>query len=66
MQNTTDCETRYFDLQRDLAWVNSEAWKFDRPRSRQRIRSAVARALLALARRLTPRIEQPADQPHTA
>jgi hypothetical protein len=66
MQNTTDCETRYFDLQRDLAWVNSEAWKFEHPRAQQRIRSAVARALLALARRLTPRIEQPADQPHTA
>jgi hypothetical protein len=66
MQQTTDCQARYYDLQRDLAWVNSEAWKFERPRSRRRIRSAVARALLALASRLTPRIEQPDDRLQTA
>jgi hypothetical protein len=36
MQYTTDCQARYLDLQRDLAWVNSEAWKFEHPRAQQR------------------------------
>jgi hypothetical protein len=66
MQYTTDCQARYLDLQRDLAWVNSEAWKFEHPRAQQRIRSAVARILIALGTRLTPPSEQTMDQPHPA
>ena len=65
MQHEIDCQARKFDLQRDLAWVNREAWMFEQTRTRPRIRTAVARALFILASRLTSRIEHLADQPHT-
>jgi hypothetical protein len=59
-----DCQARNFDLQRDLAWVNREAWMFKQPHTWRGIRFAMARALRTLMSRLTPRIVQPADQPH--
>jgi hypothetical protein len=66
MPYSIDCQARNFDLQRDLAWTNSDAWMFEQARPRPHIRSAMARALRALASHLTPRIQQPADQPYAA
>jgi hypothetical protein len=52
MQNMTDFETQYNDHVRQMAWVNNEAWQFDPPTRRKRMRVIVAAALVALATRL--------------
>ena len=62
MLYTTDCQARYFDIQRDLAWANSEAWKFAQPRPRRGLRSLVTRICIAVTRPLG----RPVDEPTTA
>jgi hypothetical protein len=58
MYNAMDFQVRYEDHQRQVAWVNDNDWQFERPERRGRVRQAVARALVTLAARLTPAMEQ--------
>jgi hypothetical protein len=59
MYNATDFQVRYDDHRRQMAWVNDEGWKIDPPRARKRVRETVARALVSLAARLAPAMDQP-------
>jgi hypothetical protein len=59
MYDARDFEVRYEDHKRQMAWVNDEGWKFDPPTTRRRVRETIARALVALAARFAPAIEQP-------
>ncbi len=50
---TTEAEVRYVEHQRRVAWVNEHAWKYETI-TRRSLRVPLAKALLALARRIAP------------
>jgi hypothetical protein len=59
MYDARDFQVRYDDHTRQMAWVNDEGWKFDPPTTRRHMRETVARALVRLAARFAPAMEQP-------
>lgn len=61
--NEIDAWAHYTEHQRRTAWINEQDWKMERP-VRRSPRVAMAKALLALARRIAPahpETEQRAD-----
>jgi hypothetical protein len=54
MIDPTGLQVQYGEYQRQMAWVNSEGWKFESPARAHRIRRAVAALLVRLAALITP------------
>jgi hypothetical protein len=58
MQNPVAFEVEYREHVRQMAWVNDNDWLIEPPAERHPARAAVAKALVALARALTPATER--------
>lgn len=54
MEHPVASQAHYAEHQRQMAWINTENWQFERPEKRYRVRHSVARALIQLAMLLTP------------
>jgi hypothetical protein len=61
MENPMAAQIHYSEHQRQAAWINANAWQFERPTKQYRVRQAVAKALIALANALTPPTQREAE-----
>jgi hypothetical protein len=59
MQNPMAFEVHYSEYQRQAAWINENDWQFENAEERHPVRRAVAKALIALAARLSPAVAMP-------
>ena len=60
MENPMAAQVHYSEYQRQAAWINANAWLFERPTKQYRVRQAVAKALIALANAVTPTTQRKA------
>ena len=58
MYDANDFQVRYSDHQQRIARLNETGWQIAPPTPRKGVRVAIAKALIALATRLTTPMEQ--------
>jgi len=59
MENPIAFQQHYTDHQRQMTWINTNGWQFERPEKRYRARTAVAAACIHLATLLTSTRQKP-------
>jgi len=66
MHNPVSFDIEYCEHMRQLAWINDNDWQLLPPPRNHPVRRAVAGALLALARAISPATEGAPARPATA